>query len=288
VRVGIDIGGTTVKIGLVENKKIISSFEIKTKKDTLFKDIKDSIRKYDNIEFIGIGVPGAIKNNYIYRLPNIGIENVDLNKEFSEFNCKIGATNDANRAALGEAIYDNNVKSCYFITLGTGVGGGYIYDGKIVNGVSASAGEIGHTFVDPINNYKCTCGKCGCLETVSSATGIVRLFNDNKGKYKTSIDKENVTTKDIFDAAKEGDELSLYVVNFATRILGIAIANIEVTVDPESIIIGGGVSKAGDFLLELVKKYYKEYAFYMQKDKKISLAKLGNSAGMLGARYIEV
>jgi glucokinase len=273
----------------------LDTFVVKTTKENLFKDVLEGIKKYakehnGTVEFVGFGIPGVVINNLIVNMPNIGLTNVDLNQVVGEYfpNAKIASTNDANAAALGEALVGEKASSSYMITLGTGVGGGYIYDGKIVNGVSASAGEIGHTFIDPINNYKCTCGKCGCLETVSSATGIVRLFNDNKGKYKTSIDKEIVTTKDIFDAAKEGDELSLYVVNFATRILGIAIANIEATVDPESIIIGGGVSKAGDFLLELVKKYYKEYAFYMQKDKKISLAKLGNSAGMLGARYIEV
>ena len=289
MRIGIDVGGTTVKIGYVDNHKIINKFEIKTNKETLFEDIYKAIKDAKNIEFIGFGFPGHVKDGYIEKLPNIGIENVDVIKEFSKYlpNVKIMCTNDANAAALGEVIASNKYKSSYFVTLGTGVGGGYIYDGKIVNGFNANAGEIGHMFIDPFNNFKCGCGRSGCLETVSSATGITRLARVNKDKFKTSLNFDNLSCKDIFDKAKENDELALYVVDTASKYLGIALANIAVTCDVECFIIGGGVSRAGDFLIENIKKHYLNYCNYASKNIPIVLSTIKNDAGLLGASYLD-
>ena len=240
MRIGIDVGGTTVKIGYVDNHEIINKFEIKTNKDTLFSDIYNAIKDCKDVEFIGFGFPGHVKDNYIDVLPNVGISNVDVAKEFGKYfkGVKILCTNDANAAALGEVIAANKYKSSYFVTLGTGVGGGYIYNGKIVNGFNANAGEIGHMFIDPFNNFKCSCGRSGCLETVSSATGIVRLAKVNFGKYKTSLDMNSISCKDIFDKAKENDELALHVVDEASKYLGIALANIATVCDVECFIIG--------------------------------------------------
>jgi len=289
MRIGIDVGGTTVKIGYIENREIIKSFAIPTKKETLFEDIYNAIKDEKNVEFIGFGLPGTVKNNYIVNLPNIGIKDVDINKEFKIYypNINILSTNDANAAALGEAIKASKFKSTYFITLGTGVGGGYVYNGSLVNGTHSCAGEVGHSFIDPLHNFKCTCGLSGCLETVSSATGVVRLARTYKDKFKSNIDFDTISCKKVFDAAKENDELGLYVVNLMADYLGIALANIAVTCDVDAFIIGGGVMAAGDFLLDKIKESFKKHAHYGVRETEIYKASLGNLAGMLGAAYLD-
>ena len=293
MRFGIDVGGTTVKIGLVDNNQVIDSYQIKTKKETLFDDVCNSVKEYiknnkvDNVEFIGFGLPGNVIDNYIYNLPNVGIKNVNLKEIVSKYfpNVKMASTNDANAAALGEVLHDNKYKSSYMITLGTGVGGGLVIDGRVIDGAHAACGEIGHSYIDFVHNFSCSCGLKGCLETVTSATGVVRLAKYYYDKYKTSIPKE-MSCKDVFDAAKENDELGLFVLDMVGKYLGIALANIAVTVDVECFYIGGGVAACGQILIDSIKKYYREYSHYAVKKTDIKLAKLGNTAGMLGAAYI--
>lgn len=293
MRFGVDIGGTSIKIGLVDNYEILDSYSIPTKKDTLFDDICNSILDYmkknniDNIEGIGFGVPGGVKNNYINKLDNVGISNVDIEKIVRKYfpNIKIASSNDANVAALGESLKGEKSESSYMVTLGTGVGGGYIIDGKVINGFNAACGEIGHMFIDYIHNYKCNCGNCGCFETVASATGVVRLAKEYYSKFKTSL-KPDMSCKDVFDYAKKDDELGLYVVDLVSKYLARGLANIAATTNIEVFYIGGGVAAGGDILLNSVKKYFKEYAYHAVKDTRIEFAKLGNSAGMLGAAYI--
>lgn len=293
MRFGIDVGGTTVKIGLVDNNQVIDSYQIKTKKETLFDDVCNSVKEYiknnkvDNVEFIGFGLPGNVIDNYIYNLPNVGIKNVNLKEIVFKYfpNIKMASTNDANAAALGEVLHDNKYKSSYMITLGTGVGGGLVIDGRVIDGAHAACGEIGHSYIDFVHNFSCSCGLKGCLETVTSATGVVRLAKYYYDKYKTSIPKE-MSCKDVFDAAKENDELGLFVLDMVGKYLGIALANIAVTVDVECFYIGGGVAACGQILIDSIKKYYKEYSHYAVKNTEIKLAKLGNTAGMLGAAYI--
>lgn len=293
MRFGIDVGGTTVKIGLVDNNQVIDSYQIKTKKETLFDDVCNSVKEYiknnkiDNVEFIGFGLPGNVIDNYIYNLPNVGLRDIDLKEIISKHfpNIKMASTNDANAAALGEALYDNKYKSSYMITLGTGVGGGLVIDGKVIDGAHAACGEIGHSYIDFVHNFSCSCGLKGCLETVTSATGVVRLAKHYYDKFKTSIPKE-MSCKDVFDAAKENDELGLFVLDMVGKYLGIALANIAVTVDVECFYIGGGVAACGQILIDAIQKYYKEYSHYAVKNTEIKLAKLGNTAGMLGAAYI--
>lgn len=293
MRIGIDVGGTTVKIGFIDNYKIIDRLVVETKKETLFDDIFESIKKYVDknnisIDGIGFGLPGHVNDTYIDKLPNIGIYDLDIkpiaNKYFPNIN--IYTTNDANAAALGESLNDNDVKSAYMITLGTGVGGGLVIDSKVRNGYHANCGEIGHIYVDFNHNYQCTCGLKGCLETVASATGIVRLANDYYDGFKTSINRNNMSAKTIIDAAKNNDELGLFVLDYISESLGRAIATIELAVDVERVYIGGGVSDAGDILINRIKEYYKRYAHYAIKDLEITKAKLGNDAGMLGAAYL--
>lgn len=293
MRFGIDVGGTTVKIGLVDNNQVIDSYQIKTKKETLFDDVCNSVKEYiknnkvDNVEFIGFGLPGNVIDNYIYNLPNVGIKNVNLKEIVFKYfpNIKMASTNDANAAALGEVLHDNKYKSSYMITLGTGVGGGLVIDGRVIDGAHAACGEIGHSYIDFVHNFSCSCGLKGCLETVTSATGVVRLAKYYYDKYKTSIPKE-MSCKDVFDAAKENDELGLFVLDMVGKYLGIALANIAVTVDVECFYIGGGVAACGQILIDSIKKYFKEYSHYAVKNTEIKLAKLGNTAGMLGAAYI--
>lgn len=294
MRIGIDVGGTTVKIGIVDNYKVIDSYAIPTKQETLFDDICLSVLDYINnhnindIEGIGFGLPGHVVNNYIYNLPNVGIKNFDLEKKFKEYfpNVKMASCNDANAAALGEALADNSSSSSYMITLGTGVGGGLVLNGKVVDGYHSACGEVGHMFIDYIHNYQCSCGLKGCFETVASATGIVRLANEYFDKFKTSLSKDNLSAKTIFDAARENDELGLYVLDMVSKYLGRGLATLAVSVDVEVFFIGGGVAACGNLLLDRVIKYFKEYAHYAVKDTKIKLAKLGNTAGMLGAAYL--
>lgn len=293
IRFGIDVGGTTVKIGVIEDYKFIDHYQIKTNKDTLFKDICLSVKDYmtthniNEIEGIGFGLPGVVKNNYIYLLPNIGIKNFDLANEINKYlpGIKMASNNDANVAALGEAINDNNTSSSYMITLGTGVGGGLVIDGHVIEGAHAACGEVGHMFVDHIHNYKCGCGLSGCWETVCSATGVVRLAKQYYYNYKTSMPFD-MSCKDVFDYAKLGDELALVVVDMVSNYLGLGLSMIAVTVDVDAFYIGGGVAACGNILLDGVKKYYKKYAHFAVRDTEIKLAKLGNLAGMLGAAYI--
>lgn len=291
MRFGVDVGGTTVKIGVVDGVKIVDTFVVKTKKETLFTDIFTSLKEYiakTNVEInmIGFGLPGHVVDGYIYNLPNVGITNYDLKAEANKFfeGITIKTTNDANAAALGEAVGDPNpAKSSYMITLGTGVGGGYVIDNKVIDGAHCACGEVGHMFIDYKHQFACSCGLKGCLETVTSATGIVRLAKHYYNDFKTKIDYDSMTAKMVFDCAKENDELGLYVLDEVSKYLARGLAAIAVSCDVEVFYIGGGVSACGEILTDRVKKYFKEYAHYALKDTEIKLAKLGNSAGMLGA-----
>ena len=289
MRFGVDVGGTTVKLGVFEEGKLIHDFSITTTKETLFNDIKDAIKAYtDNVEFIGFGLPGHVVNNYVYNLPNIGITNYDLNafmqKEFP--GVRFASTNDANAAALGEQIADGKYASSYMITLGTGVGGGLIIDNKLINGSHGNCGEIGHMVVDK-HNFQCSCGLKGCLETVASATGIVRLAKHYKDEYKSNIDFGTISAKSVFDAAKQGDELGSFVFEYVADILARTIALIEVVVDVECVYIGGGVAAVGQVLIDSIKTKYQGYSHYAVKNLEIKLATQGNKAGIIGAAYIE-
>ena len=294
MRVGVDVGGTTVKVGFIDNYKIVDRLVVETKKETLFSDVCREVKEYANkknykIDGLGFGLPGHIVGTYIDKLPNVGIEGLELSTIVSEYfpDVKIYCTNDANAAALGELLADSSKKaSAYMITLGTGVGGGLVIDGKVRDGSHSNCGEIGHMFIDYVHNYKCTCGLSGCLETVSSATGIVRLANEYYGKYKTKIVKDNMSAKAVIDAAKEGDPLGLHVLDIVADSLGRAISIIELAVDVDTFYIGGGVSNAGDILINKIKDYYNKYAHFAVKDINIKRAKLGNDAGMLGAAYL--
>lgn len=299
---GIDIGGTTVKCGLFRTDgEVLDKWEIPTRTEqngvNILPDVAEAIGKKiqekqldkDKIAGVGVGIPGPV--NESGELPyavNLHWGYVNLTKELEDLTgLPVKAANDANVAALGEmwkggaAGYQNVI----LVTLGTGVGGGIIVNGKIISGSHGAGGEIGHVHVEDGIEDACNCGNKGCLEQVASATGIVRLAKEAlKAPDRPSLLREGkVTAKAVFDALKQGDALAEEVVERFGKYLGTALSVFAGVVDPQVYVIGGGVSKAGPILLEYIQKYYKEYAFPACKDAAFVLAKLGNDAGIYGA-----
>lgn len=299
---GIDVGGTTVKVGFFETSgKLLDKWEIKTNTanggEAVLPDVakaideklsKEGISK-DEVQGVGIGVPGPVTNaSYVSRCVNLGWSDVDVAGTLSGLtglSVKVG--NDANVAALGEmwqggAEGSSNV---VMVTLGTGVGGGIIVDGKIVAGANGAGGEIGHLNVCEDELESCNCGQHGCLEQYASATGVVRMAKRKLAKTseETSLKKfEDLTAKDVFDEAKAGDKVALEIVDEVCEILGKALGKIACVVNPEVFVIGGGVSKAGTILTDTIKKYYVPNTFSSCQNARFELASLGNDAGMYG------
>lgn len=302
---GIDLGGTTVKMGIFsEDAKLLESWEIPTRKEDegshILPDICAAIDaklvekqiNREDIIGVGIGIPGPItKDGTVLNCVNLGWGILKIEEKLSQMlgGIPVKAGNDANVAALGENWQGGGrgFEDLVLITLGTGVGGGVIIGNKIVTGSNGAAGEIGHIpAVFGEDAELCGCGKKGCLETVGSATGIVReakkLLNKSEedSVLRTITD---FTCKDIFDAAKDGDKLANEVVDKLAYNLGVAAASIAAVTNPQVIVIGGGVSKAGKFLLDKIEENFMNYAFAACKNAKFALATLGNDAGMYGA-----
>lgn len=293
---GIDIGGTTIKIGAFENKNLVIKWQIPTNINdngiSIFKDIAKSIKdfmdireiKIENVLGFGFGIPGNVVNNYINFCPNAKIKNLDIVKEFSKYfpNKKIVSDNDATLAVLGEN--EDKYSSCILVTLGTGVGGGVLVNRKLVSGSHGAGGEIGHIIIDDYYKFKCTCGLNGCLETLCSSKGILNLYNYYLKSFENVMPINGaISAKKVFENAIGGDDLSNKVIDIAINYLGKALAMFAVLIDPEIIIIGGGLSNIGDFLLNKIRISYKLYAHYAVKDTKIILATLRNDAGIYGA-----
>ena len=299
---GIDVGGTTVKCGLFSVKgDILDKWEIPTRTENngvnILPDVAAAIDAKiqekgiarDTIAGVGVGIPGPVnEDGAVICAVNLHWGYVELEKELEKLTgLTVKAGNDANVAALGEmwkgggAGYHNVV----MVTLGTGVGGGIIVNGKIVTGTHGAGGEIGHIHVEDDETLSCNCGNQGCLEQYASATGVVRLANRMlEATDKASVLRnEEVTAKAVFDAVKAGDELAMEVAEKFGKYLGTALAVIAGVVDPEVFVIGGGVSKAGKLLLDYVEKYYKKYVFQGSRDCAFALAELGNDAGICGA-----
>jgi len=300
---GIDLGGTTIQLGLFdEHGKCILKNELPTRKELQGKFILDDIATQieamlletklskDEIIGVGIGVPGpVVKEAVVLNCVNIGWGTFDVAAELShKCGLKVKVANDANVAALGE-LWCGSAKDyndAVMITLGTGVGGGIIKDGRIVEGADAAAGEIGHMPIVYGMKERCTCGNRGCLEQVASATGIVKLakeYLENSDVMSALRGISNLSAKDIFDKAKENDKLACSIVKEVLEYLATAMANISCVINPQIFVIGGGMSKAGDYLIDILQKYYEDKAFLPAKTTKIVLAKLGSEAGMYGA-----
>ena len=299
---GVDIGGTTVKLGLfTTDGEIVDKWEIKTRTENqgeaVLPDIAEALREKleekkigrDEVEGIGVGVPAPVNTEgVVQNTANLGWGYKEVKREMEKLSgmrAEIG--NDANVAALGEMWLGagKGRKNIVMVTLGTGVGGGIIIDGKPLVGAHGAGGEIGHLCVNYEETDHCGCGNTGCLEQYASATGITRLANIRLAKddAKSVLREQEVSAKTVFDAVKAGDAVAKEIAEEFGKYLGHAMANLAAVVDPSAIVIGGGVSKAGEVLIEYVEKNFKERAFFANKDTEFVLATLGNDAGICGA-----
>ena len=300
---GVDIGGTTVKLGLFTIEgEVLDKWEIPTVKTdggvNILKDVAASLEQkmqekgLNKSEFagVGIGVPGPVRGDgTVIECVNLGWGTTPVKtimEELTGMPTEVG--NDANVAALGEQWqgggkgYDSSV----MLTLGTGVGGGVILNGQILPGSNGAAGEVGHMYVNYDETDKCNCGKTGCLEQYASATGIVKEAKRYLAKSDEATclrDMEELSAKAIFDAAKEGDEVAQKLVDQLGRYLAIACSHLAHAVDPQVFVIGGGVSKAGQILIDAIKKHYDPICMNALKGKPFELATLGNDAGIFGS-----
>lgn len=299
---GVDIGGTTVKLGLfTTDGEIVDKWEIKTRTENqgeaVLPDIAEALKEKleekkigrDEVEGIGVGVPAPVNTEgVVQNTANLGWGYKEVKREMEELSsmrAEIG--NDANVAALGEMWLGagKGRKNIVMVTLGTGVGGGIIIDGKPLVGAHGAGGEIGHLCVNYEETDHCGCGNTGCLEQYASATGITRLANIRLAKddAKSVLREQEVSAKTVFDAVKAGDAVAKEIAEEFGKYLGHAMANLAAVADPSAIVIGGGVSKAGEVLIEYVEKNFKERAFFANKDTEFVLATLGNDAGICGA-----
>lgn len=304
--IGVDIGGTSVKIGLFEvSGELLDKWEVQTRKEDggryILPDVAASIRRRmaekdidlkTEIVGVGLGVPGPVlPDGYVEVCVNLGWHKLYPQEELSNLldGIKVRSGNDANVAALGEMWQGGGkgYSDLVMITLGTGVGGGVILDKKIVAGKHGLSGEIGHIHVRDEEWEHCNCGGVGCVEQIGSATGIAReartkMAASNKPSVLRAFG-DAVSAKNVLDAARDGDELALEVMDVVGHYLGLALSMAVMILDPEIFIIGGGVSKAGQFLLDVIQKYYDRFTTISPCKAKLGLATLGNDAGIYGA-----
>lgn len=300
---GVDLGGTTVKIAYFDEQgNMLSKWEIPTVTadggSRILPDIAASIRQYAeqktidpaDVIGVGIGVPGPVNGQgVVNKCVNLGWGRFNIAQELSELcGYPVKAGNDANVAALGE-YWKGGGQGCdnmIFVTLGTGVGGGIVIEGQLLHGAHGAGAEIGHLVLNRDETDTCGCGKRGCVEQYCSATGIVRMAKKalSASDAPSAMRKiEPLTCKDIFDCGKEGDALALNVLDQYYRCMGEFLANVCAVVDPDAVVLGGGVSKAGQVLLDGVRPYFDQYAFHATRVAQFALAALGNDAGAYGA-----
>lgn len=300
---GVDIGGTTVKMGFFETDgTLLDTWEIPTRTQEngkyILRDIAEEIDKKIkeksvsslDVEGIGMGVPGPVgQDGTVFKCVNLGWGIFNVEQELTTLTgLKVRAGNDANVAALGEMWQGGGrgYKNLVMVTLGTGVGGGIIINEHILPGANGAAGEIGHMPMKDNEPETCGCGKKGCLEQYASATGIVnmtkRYFSEHEQAESSLKNINAFTAKDIFDAAKEEDKVALEMMDEVGIMLGKALASIACVVNPEVFVIGGGMAKAGNILLDCIQKHYTEYAFHAACDTDFKSAELSNNAGIYG------
>ena len=300
---GVDLGGTTVKIAYFdESGTMLCKWEIPTRTEDsgrhILPDIAASIQDHldrngidkESILGIGIGVPGPVNHRGIVNMcVNLGWGRVDISRTLGDLTgLPVKAGNDANVAALGEC-WKGGGQGCenmVFATLGTGVGGGIVVGGNVIHGTHGAGGEIGHITLNPEEPDTCGCGKHGCVEQYCSATGIVRLAKKHLAASQepsTLRDLETLTCKDIFDASAASDAVAQAILAQVYDYMGKFLADICCVTDPEAVVLGGGVSKAGQPLLDGAHKAFEKYAFHACRDIQFRLATLGNDAGAYGA-----
>ncbi|MBS6445304.1 MAG: ROK family glucokinase [Ruminococcus sp.] len=310
--VGIDLGGTNIVAGVVdENYNIIHKASVKTNRPRPEKEIADDMAKValqaiaeanltiDDVEWIGIGTPGIAnsKDGIIEYSCNLGFDNTPMVKYIQEhINKPVYVENDANAAAYGEYVAGagKGHNSLVCITLGTGVGGGVVTDGKILTGFNYAGAELGHTVIE-VDGVQCSCGRKGCFEAYSSATGLIRMTKEAMEKDKNSSmwdlvrERNNkVSARISYDAMRLGDKSATEVVDKFTKYLAVGLTNVINIFQPEVLCIGGGVCNEGDALLNPVKEIVAKevYTRNSPKNTEIVIAKLGNDAGIIGAAFL--
>ena len=311
IRIGVDVGGTGIQIGVVDREyRIIRESSIPTRTDIPFeeqlKHIADCIvstvqaagMSEDDIESVGIGIPGiaSSKTGEVIKCTNMGWNHVPFREVFNRYlNKPVHIDNDANVAALAESVagVSAGTSSSVFITIGTGIGSGIIINGRIWSGAHHIGAELGHVIFD-LDGVPCTCGNHGCLERYCSATALIRMAREAVAEQPDSLilrsvnmDPSRIEAKTVFDAARQGDTLAVSVYNRYTDYLAQAIASVVNLLDPEVIVLGGGVSKAGHFLLDPLTQKYKQYiVFNDQPLPPVKIAVLGSEAGIIGAAML--
>lgn len=302
---GVDIGGTAIKLGLFRaDGTLLEKWQISTEIQENGRFILSSVRDavwgcmyknnimWDDVDGIGIGVPGPVgKNGTVFGCVNLGWDVFNVPEELLGLEPglrKVRVSNDVNAATLGE-LWKGGAQgrhSAFLVTLGTGIGGGLVINDEIISGVNGGAGEIGHFCVEPSEAERCKCGGHGCLEQYCSATGLLRqakkALMENPDTASVMENNADLTAKDVCDAAKAGDTLALNLLDRLGQRLGWALTAAAGTADPEVFVIGGGLSNAGEILLDKIEFYYRKYAFRAFRNTPFVLAKLGNDAGIYG------
>lgn len=301
--VGIDVGGTNIKMGLfhVEPFTLIEKNEFKTPSEnqttSIFNEIETHMMKMiekngisiEDVFGVGLAVPCPVKDGYVELCPNVhwrDINIIDSLRDKLPKHFQIVVSNDANIAAYGENYsLEHPHKNAILYTFGTGVGGGIILNGQIVEGRTGSGGEIGHMPIFETDEV-CGCGKKGCLEQKSGTHAIIKMTKEYAKSNPTVINIDNLTVKDVFDAAKKNDIVGLMVLDEVSKYIALSMSSLAVTLDPDVFIIGGGIAKAGNILVSKILEHYKKFARFGTYDIQIMLAKTGNDAGIIGAaRY---
>lgn len=297
---GIDVGGTNIKVGLfkISEFSLVEKREVSTPKENHMFSVFNETKKvmsdilenqnlsFDDIHGVGFAVPCPVKNGFVVKCPNLNWANLDIidsMKNILPAHIKVVVSNDANIAAYGENFsLKEPLKNAIFYTLGTGVGGGIIVDGQIVEGRTGAGGEIGHM---PIfeGTEICGCGRTGCLEQVCGTKAILGYARELSKNYESSIDFSHLTVKAVFDAAKQQDQIGLMVLDQVAKYIALSASILAVSLDPDIFIIGGGIAKAGNILIERIEQHYKHYARFGTIDVPFVLAKTGNDAGIIGA-----
>lgn len=305
---GIDIGGTTIKCGLFSAQgELLEKWEIPTRRENAGENVLGDVAKTilakqeergivkEDIIGAGIGIPGPVRaDGTVLKCANLGWGITKASEILGNTTgLKVKVANDANVAALGEMWKGGGkgYEDVVMITLGTGVGGGVIIGGNVVAGSNGGGGEIGHIIVNPHETELCGCGGHGHLEQYASATGIVRLAKKRLAEDNTETKLRGfntLTAKNIFDCAKESDAVAMELVDLLGKYLASALKHVAATVDPQVFVIGGGVSKAGEILLNAVRTHYNENLLYALQNKEFCLAKLGNDAGIYGSARLLV
>lgn len=300
--IGVDIGGTTVKLGLFDKEGcVLEKWEIPTVKDNhgagILPDIAASIKErmtsmnidQDDIEGVGVGAPGPIDaEGTVYKAVNLGWDVFNIPKVLNGYlDLPVKAANDANVAAFGE-MWQGGGKghaNMVAVTLGTGVGGGIIVNGSILTGATGAGGEIGHIHIEDHEPEACGCQNYGCLEQYASATGVVRLAKRRleKDQEPSILRSQELSAKAVWDAVKTGDPVAIQIAEQFGEYLGKGLAAVAAVANPEVFVIGGGVSKAGDILFDYIRPAYEKYAFHGCRNAQFALATLGNDAGIFGA-----